>query len=124
MCSLITSQECNSGKYSENHLIFKKGIAGLKSFHQFTRPIVIAHRGASADAPENTLAAFNRAIDLNADAVEMDVKLSYDKEVVVIHDRTVDRTTNGTGFRIRSKWWAMWVQAGSNPRPAMPGSQP
>ncbi|MGH9761851.1 MAG: glycerophosphodiester phosphodiesterase [Blastocatellia bacterium] len=61
------------------------------------RPRVIAHRGASSIAPENTLDAFRLALDLGADGVEMDVHLSSDGTPVVIHDRRVDRTTNGTG---------------------------
>ena len=61
------------------------------------RPRVIAHRGASSIAPENTLDAFKLALDLGADGVEMDVHLSSDGTPVVIHDRRVDRTTNGTG---------------------------
>jgi glycerophosphoryl diester phosphodiesterase len=62
------------------------------------RPTIFAHRGASAFAPENTLAAFKSAIELYADAIELDTKLSADGQVVVIHDDTVDRTTNGTGL--------------------------
>ena len=58
---------------------------------------IIAHRGYSALAPENTLQAFNLAILHNADAIELDVKLSKDGHVVVIHDQTVDRTTNKHG---------------------------
>jgi len=58
---------------------------------------VIAHRGASADAPENTLAAFERAIDLGAHWFELDCSLTADGEVVAIHDDTVDRTTSGSG---------------------------
>lgn len=58
---------------------------------------VIAHRGASAGAPENTLAAFLLALEQGADAIELDVKLTKDEHVVVIHDATVDRTTNGSG---------------------------
>ncbi len=65
--------------------------------YQFTRPIIFAHRGASAHAPENTLSAFKLAIEYGADAIELDAKLSADGEVVVIHDQTVDRTTNGHG---------------------------
>lgn len=60
-------------------------------------PIVVAHRGASKDAPENTLAAFNKAIEMGADAVELDVQLSADGEAVIFHDFAVDRTTDGSG---------------------------
>lgn len=60
-------------------------------------PLVIGHRGAAARAPENTLASFEKAIGFGADVVELDVQLSKDGELVVIHDRTVDRTTNGSG---------------------------
>jgi glycerophosphoryl diester phosphodiesterase len=61
------------------------------------RPLIIAHRGASAVAPQNTLAAFRKAMELGADGVELDVQLSADGAVVVIHDLTVDKTTDGTG---------------------------
>ena len=64
---------------------------------QHPQTIIFAHRGASAYAPENTLAAFHLAVQQNADAIELDTKLSRDGHVVVIHDRTVDRTTSGTG---------------------------
>jgi glycerophosphoryl diester phosphodiesterase len=62
-----------------------------------TQPVIFAHRGASAHAPENTLAAFELALEQGADAVELDVKLSADGHVVVIHDATVDRTTGAHG---------------------------
>jgi glycerophosphoryl diester phosphodiesterase len=58
---------------------------------------VWAHRGASAKAPENTLAAFRLAHKLGADGVELDVQLTADGQVVVIHDETLDRTTSGKG---------------------------
>ena len=61
------------------------------------KPIIEAHRGASNVAPENTLAAFQRAIDLRADSIELDVHPAADGTLVVIHDATVDRTTNGIG---------------------------
>lgn len=61
------------------------------------QPMIFAHRGASAHAPENTLAAFELALAQNADAIELDVKLSSDGHAVVIHDTTVDRTTDGRG---------------------------
>jgi glycerophosphoryl diester phosphodiesterase len=58
---------------------------------------VIAHRGASGYAPENTLAAFKRALALGATFIETDLQLSRDARFVAIHDDTVNRTTNGTG---------------------------
>ncbi len=58
----------------------------------------LGHRGASAYAPENTLAAFNLAFQMGADGIELDVTLSRDGIPVVIHDDTVDRTTNGHGL--------------------------
>jgi glycerophosphoryl diester phosphodiesterase len=60
-------------------------------------PLVIAHRGASGAAPENTIAAFERAIADGADAIELDVHLSRDDHPVVIHDGTLERTTDGSG---------------------------
>jgi glycerophosphoryl diester phosphodiesterase len=57
----------------------------------------IAHRGASALAPENTIAAFERAVELGADVIELDLHMSQDGELVVIHDDTLDRTTDGSG---------------------------
>jgi glycerophosphoryl diester phosphodiesterase len=61
------------------------------------KPLVLGHRGASAYAPENTLTAFNLAFEQGADGVELDVTLTKDGIPVVIHDDTVDRTTNGHG---------------------------
>jgi glycerophosphoryl diester phosphodiesterase len=68
--------------------------------HELPRPILFAHRGACAHAPENTLESFQLAFEQGTDAVELDAKLSTDGEVVVIHDASVDRTTNGHG-RVR-----------------------
>lgn len=59
---------------------------------------VIGHRGAAGVKPENTLASFRYAIERGVDAVECDVHLTYDGQVVVMHDDTVDRTTDGTGL--------------------------
>jgi glycerophosphoryl diester phosphodiesterase len=63
-------------------------------------PLVVAHRGASAYAPENTIAAYELALDQGADALEIDVHLSRDDQPVVIHDFTLERTTDGRG-RVR-----------------------
>ncbi|WP_436374698.1 glycerophosphodiester phosphodiesterase [Cytobacillus sp. BC1816] len=57
----------------------------------------IAHRGATGYAPENTIAGFDLAVDMKADYIEIDVQRSKDGELVVIHDTSVDRTTDGTG---------------------------
>lgn len=63
----------------------------------FSSPILLAHRGDLAHAPENTLPSFSQAIQKGADGVELDAKLTADGHVIVIHDATVDRTTNGSG---------------------------
>src|SRR5215475_6599931 len=64
--------------------------------------LVIAHRGASGTCPENTLAAFRRAQELGAHMIELDVQLTRDGEVVVMHDWTLARTTDGRG-RVASR---------------------
>jgi glycerophosphoryl diester phosphodiesterase len=61
---------------------------------------IMGHRGAPAYEPENTLRSLSRALEMGVDAVEIDVHLSKDGRIMVIHDDTVDRTTNGTG-RVR-----------------------
>ena len=63
-----------------------------------TKPLVWAHRGASGYAPENTLAAFQKAVDLGADGVELDIQLTKDDQIVVIHDEKIDRTSDGKGW--------------------------
>ncbi|HLF89102.1 MAG TPA: glycerophosphodiester phosphodiesterase family protein [Anaerolineales bacterium] len=60
--------------------------------------IRVAHRGASAECPENTLLAFRRAMEHGVEALELDIHLTKDHELVVIHDDTLDRTTNGLGW--------------------------
>ena len=60
-------------------------------------PFVVAHRGASADRPEHTLAAYELALQEGADGVECDVRLTRDGHLVCVHDRTVDRTSDGSG---------------------------
>ncbi len=59
---------------------------------------VVGHRGASAYEPENTIRSIKRAFEMGADAVEVDARLSKDGYVIIIHDETVDRTTNGSGI--------------------------
>lgn len=61
------------------------------------KPIIIGHRGAAGEAPENTLASFALALEQGAQAIELDVHVTKDGEIVVCHDGTLDRTTNGSG---------------------------
>jgi glycerophosphoryl diester phosphodiesterase len=83
--------------------------------------LVIAHRGASAEAPENTLPAFETAVRRGADAIELDVRLTADGAPVVIHDDTLDRTTDQTGpvrartlaeLRLADAGWSFTPDAG------------
>ena len=60
-------------------------------------PLIVAHRGSSQDLPEHTLNAYQRAIDEGADVLECDVRLTADSHLVCVHDRKVNRTSNGTG---------------------------
>jgi glycerophosphoryl diester phosphodiesterase len=69
----------------------------LEEQKRFQQPLIIAHRGYRAKYPENTLCAFEAALDAGAAMIELDVSLSYDRKVVVIHDATLQRTTNGHG---------------------------
>src|SRR4030042_4314565 len=71
------------------------------SYVDLNRPTIFAHRGSSAYAPENTIAAFKTAVTQHSDGIELDAKLTADGQGVWIHDDTVDRTTYGTG-RIKS----------------------
>jgi len=91
---------------------------------QSTYILNVAHRGASAVAPPNTLAAFDKAVELGADAVEFDVHLSADGIPMVIHDFTVDATTDGSG-RVADMTLAQLKQldAGSRFDPAFAGQR-
>jgi len=72
-------------------------VTGGHPFFASARPLVFAHRGGIAPAPENTMAAFDSGVALGADGLELDVRLSIDGIVVVHHDATLDRTTRLTG---------------------------
>ncbi len=69
-----------------------------RGFSDRAFPLVVAHRGASADEPENTLRSFDAAVAAGADAVEFDVRMSADDQAIVMHDAQVDRTTDGHGL--------------------------
>lgn len=71
------------------------------SFEQFKKkdvPLVWAHRGASGYAPENTIEAFRLAVEQGADGIELDVQLTKDDQMVIIHDEWIDRTSDGKGW--------------------------
>ncbi len=82
-------------------------------------PFVVAHRGASADRPEHTLAAYELALQEGADGVECDVRLTRDGHLVCVHDRRIDRTSTGTGLvsemtlaELRQFDWGTWHNSG------------
>ena len=68
------------------------------------RPLVIAHRGASAYAPENTLEAFEAAVSMRADGIETDVYFTRDKKIVLNHDIRLERTSNAQGPFLTMIW--------------------
>ncbi|KRE98919.1 glycerophosphodiester phosphodiesterase [Paenibacillus sp. Soil766] len=68
------------------------------------KPIIIGHRGAAGEAPENTLASFILALEQGSQAIELDVHITQDGEIVVCHDGTLDRTTNGSGLICNQQW--------------------
>lgn len=70
---------------------------GTQTVQQQKKMVNIAHRGASGHAPENTMAAFEKAFEMKADYIEIDVQMTKDGKLIAIHDTTVNRTTNGTG---------------------------
>ena len=76
----------------------EQGEAGkVLTKQQQQKMVNIAHRGASGHAPENTMEAFQKGVEMKSDYIEIDVQMTKDGELIVIHDTTVDRTTNGTG---------------------------
>jgi len=82
--------------------------------------VVVAHRGASREAPENTMDAFRLAVEAGADAIELDVHLTSDGELAVIHDETLERTTDRTG-RVADLTMAEIRQADAGATFARPG---
>jgi glycerophosphoryl diester phosphodiesterase len=76
---------------------FQQAFAAESSTGELRQFDTVAHRGASGYAPENTIAAFDKGLEMKADYIEIDVQRSKDGELVVIHDTTVDRTTDGSG---------------------------
>ena len=95
MNNLLSFQSLFCGAFVLTHLLFTSLLMAQENPH---KPLVIAHRGASGSAPENTLVATQKALEMGADMVEIDLHMSKDGEVMVIHDATLKRTTNGTGL--------------------------
>jgi glycerophosphoryl diester phosphodiesterase len=88
-CGLYLAVRGASGEAAPEHPYFKQDTHG--------RPLVIAHRGGAGLWPENTLHAFERAAELGVDVIETDVRATADGELVLIHDDTLNRTTDGAG---------------------------
>ena len=85
-------------------LCFSLWVYVLQAQPKDGKPLVIAHRGASGHAPENTMASINKALEMGADVIEIDVHQSRDKQVVVMHDSKLDRTTNMAGLIKDYNW--------------------
>jgi glycerophosphoryl diester phosphodiesterase len=84
--------------YILSYLYYGKKLMKVKgSIHMAYKPLIFAHRGVKSTHPENTMIAFQEAAKVGADGIELDVQLSKDGEVIVIHDETLDRTTTGSG---------------------------
>src|SRR5690625_3449148 len=67
-----------------------------------TEPLIVAHRGAMSERPENTMSAYRYAVELGADIIEIDLRTSRDGHLFILHDSTLDRTTDGEG--LASEW--------------------
>ena len=78
--------------------------AGSNPWLRGSRPLIIAHRGHSLEVPENTTEAYRRAIELGAEMIEADVNISRDGQLVMMHDATLDRTTDGHGPVSGATW--------------------
>ena len=85
--------------------------------------LIYGHRGARGEAPENTLAGFARALEAGVDRVELDLHLAKDGELVVIHDTTLERTTNGRGKVARHDSGALWALDARRGGPGWPEPQ-
>lgn len=95
----------------------------MTDFHFPDTPLVVAHRGASADHPENTLPAFEAAARAGADAIEFDLRLTSDGVPVVLHDEDLSRTTDGSGLvreTTLAELKALDASGGRGPRQEVP----
>lgn len=86
------------------------------------KPLIYAHRGASGHAPENTMPAFRLALEEGADGIELDVQMTADGQLVVIHDETLDRTTTGQGLVVHHTYSQLQALDASFRFPAYKGA--
>ncbi len=86
-----------SGKALQKSICVIAGLIICFAVSGFSQGVIIAHRGASSIAPENTIVSYQKAIEAGAGYIEIDLRMSKDDSIMVIHDETLDRTTNGTG---------------------------
>ena len=93
----IAIAAASAAAWAGSKAIIKPQRREVKEVLQYDRPIVLAHRGGSSIAPEHTMIAFEKAQSLGVDGFEIDIRLTKDEEIVVFHDETVDRTSDGTG---------------------------
>jgi len=87
----------NTVTYFFNPWVSKSLLQSANKLFEKTRPLLVGHRGACGYEPENTLRSFSRAIEMGCDAIELDVHVCKSGELIVLHDDTLERTTNGTG---------------------------
>lgn len=81
-----------------SHFLFQQKVLFLNTKGEWSMTLIFAHRGYSALNPENTMKAFDEAAQAGADGLELDVQMTKDGVLVVIHDEKIDRTTDGTGY--------------------------
>src|SRR5688572_26976145 len=79
-------------------LIFTPDAPSTSYYSNISRPLVIAHQGGDGLGPGNTMYAFEKAVDIGSDVLEMDAHITRDSQIVLMHDETVDDTTDGTGL--------------------------
>lgn len=91
----------------QDYILMSTKFKGVKMLTTTKIPRIIGHRGAKGYAPENTLVSFRKAKELGAKWIEFDVKETEDGELIIIHDDELDRTTNGIGKVIETKWEAI-----------------
>jgi glycerophosphoryl diester phosphodiesterase len=121
----LQTANCFRAAAGARNFLFARPAALLYTPIMSRNPVIaVGHRGASAYAPENTVAAFDEAVRLGARAVEFDLRLSADGYPVILHDETLDRTTNGTGpVSALSRFDLLRLDAGSWMHPRFGGTR-